>query len=319
MGLSKIWVFAEAVDGKVTPTTLEILTKARSLGDTVEAVYGGSDADAIAAELGAYGATTVHTTGDLGGSLAGVPVASAIAAAIAAGNGPDAFIAASSYDGRDVAGRLSAKVDRSVSTNNVDLELDGDNLVTTEPVFGGATNIKTKITASPALVIVRPKSFAAEESGGGAAAVATLDVPEAGVAKIVERHVEERQGPSLDEAAIVVSGGRGLGEAEKFELVVELAKLLKAAPGASRAIVDAGWVPYSYQVGQTGKVVKPTVYIAAGISGATQHMVGMKGSKNIIAINKDAEAPIFSVSDLGIVGDVHKVLPAVIEQLKARG
>src|SRR5690349_15282984 len=178
MALSKIWVFAEAVDGKVTPTTLEILTKARSLGDTVEAVYGGADAEAIAGELGAYGATTVHTTGDLSGSLAGVPVASAIAAAIAAGNGPDAFIAASSYDGRDIAGRLSAKVDRSVSTNNVDLELDGDNLVTTEPVFGGATNIKTKITASPALVIVRPKSFPAEESGGGAAAVATLEVPE---------------------------------------------------------------------------------------------------------------------------------------------
>ena len=319
MGLSKIWVLAEAVDGKVTPTTLEILTKARSLGDTVEAVYGGADADAIAGELGAYGATTVHATGDLGGSLAGVPVASAIAAAVAAGTGPDAVISASSYDGRDIMGRLSAKLDRSVSTNNVELEADGDALVTTEPVFGGATNIKTKITGSaPALVIVRPKSFPAEESGGGAAAVATLDVPEPGQAKIVERHVEERQGPSLDEAAIVVSGGRGLGEAEKFEMVEELAKLLKAAPGASRAIVDAGWVPYSYQVGQTGKVVKPTVYIAAGISGATQHMVGMKGSKNIIAINKDPEAPIFSIADLGIVGDVHKVLPKLIEALQAR-
>ena len=152
MGLSKIWVLAEAVDGKVTPTTLEILTKARSLGDTVEAVYGGADADAVAGELGAYGATTVHTTGDLGGSLAGVPVASAIAAAVAAGNGPDAVISASSYDGRDIMGRLSAKLDRSVSTNNVELETDGDALVTTEPIFGGATNIKTKLTGSaPAL------------------------------------------------------------------------------------------------------------------------------------------------------------------------
>jgi len=320
MGLSKIWVFAEAVDGKVSTTTLELLTKARSLSDTVEAVYGGADADAIAAELGSYGATKVLTTGDLGGSLAGVPVASAIAAQVEGGNAPAAILFATSYDGRDIVGRLSAKLDKAVITNNVDVEVDGDALVVTEPVFGGVTNVKTKFTGGePYLVLLRPKSFAAEESGGGAAAVETIAVPDAGQAKITERHIEERQGPSLDEAAVVVSGGRGLGEAEKYAMVEELAKLLKAAPGASRAIVDAGWVPYSYQVGQTGKVVKPTVYIAAGISGATQHMVGMKGSKNIIAINKDAEAPIFSVSDLGIVGDVHKVLPAVIEALKARG
>jgi len=182
--------------------------------------------------------------------------------------------------------------------------------------------VKTTFTAAgPHIVLVRPKSFAAVPSGGAAAAVETIAVPDAGKsggAVITNRHVEEREGPSLDDAAVVVSGGRGLGESEKYAMVEELAKLLKGAPGASRAIVDAGWVPYSYQVGQTGKVVKPTVYIAAGISGATQHMVGMKGSKNIIAINKDAEAPIFSISDLGIVGDVHKVLPQLIEALKAR-
>ena len=321
MALSKIWVLAEASDGKVTPTTLELLTKARALADTVEAVYAGGDAEAIAAELGEYGASKVLTTGDIGDALPGVPVAAAIAAAVEAG-APDAILAATSYVGRDVAGRLSAKLDRSVLTNNVDLEADGDKLVTTEPVFGGVTNVKTTFTAGgPHIVLIRPKSFAPEASGGGAAAVETIAVPDVGAsggATIVNRHVEERTGPSLDEAAIVVSGGRGLGESEKFEMVEELAKLLKGAPGASRAIVDAGWVPYSYQVGQTGKVVKPTVYIAAGISGATQHMVGMKGSKNIIAINKDAEAPIFSISDLGIVGDVHKVLPQLIEALKNR-
>jgi len=320
MGLSKIWVFAEASDGKVTTTTLELLTKARGLADTVEAVYAGGDADAVAGTLGAHGATKVLTTGDLGGKLAGSPVAAAIAAQVSGGNAPDAILFATSYDGRDVAGRLSAKIDRTVITNNVDLEVDGDALVTTEPVFGGTTNVKTKFTGpGPHIVLIRPKSFAAEESGGGPAAVEGIDVPDTGAtATVTSRHVEEREGPSLDEADIVVSGGRGLGEADKYALVEELAKLLGAAPGASRAIVDAGWVPYSYQVGQTGKVVKPTVYIAAGISGATQHMVGMKGAKNIIAINKDAEAPIFSVSDLGIVGDVHKVLPALIEALKAR-
>jgi electron transfer flavoprotein alpha subunit len=322
MTLSTIWVYAEASEGKATTTTLELLTKARSLADTVECVYAGDDAEAVAAELGSFGATKVWSLGDLDGRLQGVPAAAAIAAAVEGGNAPDAVLFATSYDGRDVAGRLSAKLNRTVVTNNVDLELDGDALVCTEPVFGGNTNVKTRFTGEkPFLALVRPKSFAPEDSGGGAATVESLEVPDTGnvgSARVTNRHVEERQGPQLEEAAVVVSGGRGLGEAGKFEMIEQLAKLLKAAPGASRAIVDAGWVPYSYQVGQTGKVVKPTVYIAAGISGATQHMVGMKGSKNIIAINKDEEAPIFSVADLGIVGDVHKVLPALIEALQAR-
>ena len=201
------------------------------------------------------------------------------------------------------------------------VERDGA-LAGVEPIFGGTTDVITKFTTDKVnIFLIRPKSFAAEESGGGAAAVEELAVPDlgaTGAATITNRHVEEKTGPRLDDAAVVVSGGRGLGETEKFQIIEDLAKLLGAAPGASRAIVDAGWVPYSYQVGQTGKVVKPTVYIAAGISGATQHLVGMKGSKNIIAINKDPEAPIFSVADLGIVGDVHKVLPKLIEALQAR-
>jgi len=323
MTLSKIWVFAEATDGKVSSTTLEILTKARELSGTVEAIYVGGDADAVAAVLGAHGATANHSTGDNGSALPGVPVAAAIADAVASAGAPDAILFATSYAGRDIAGRLSVKLDQPVLTNCVDLVLDGDSLSVVEPVFGGTTDVTTKAVGSgPAIILLRPKSFVAEESGGAAAAVSTIAVPDtgaAGAAKIIERHVEERQGPQLEDAAVVVSGGRGLGEAEKYQMIEDLAKLLHAAPGASRAIVDAGWVPYSYQVGQTGKVVKPTVYIAAGISGATQHMVGMKGSKNIIAINKDAEAPIFSISDLGIVGDVNKVIPALIEALKARG
>jgi electron transfer flavoprotein alpha subunit len=319
MSLSKIWVFAEATGGDVATITLEMLAKARTLADTVECVYNGSDGDAIAETLGKHGATAVHQTGDLGGALAGQPVSAAIAKAVEAGNGPDALLLGTTYDGRDVAGRLSAKLDAPVITNVVDLvERDGG-LCGVEPIFGGTENVFTKNTSGKCQIfLVRPKSFAAEESGGGAATVSTLEVPETKAAKIVNRHVEETSGPSLDEAAVVVSGGRGLGDKDSYELVEELAKLLKGAPGASRAIVDAGWVPYSYQVGQTGKVVKPTVYIAAGISGATQHLVGMKGSKNIIAINKDPEAPIFGISDLGIIGDVKKVLPQLIEALKGR-
>jgi electron transfer flavoprotein alpha subunit len=180
--------------------------------------------------------------------------------------------------------------------------------------------VTTTFTGSaPFLAAFRPKSFEPSAGDAGAGELVVAAVPDLGVAggaKVTAVHVEESTGPKLDEAAVVVSGGRGLGQSESFAMVDELAKLLKGAPGASRAIVDAGWVPYSMQVGQTGKVVKPNVYIACGISGATQHMVGMKGSKHIIAINKDAEAPIFGVADLGIVGDVHKVMPQLIEALK---
>jgi electron transfer flavoprotein alpha subunit len=322
MTLSTIWIHAETLDGEVSSTTLELLTKARDLADTVECLYAGDDADAIAGTLGAYGCETVHQTGDLDGALVGVPVAAAVAAVVEAGDGPDAILLGTSYDGRDVAARLSVALDRTVITNVVDLEVDGDTLVGTEPIFGGATDVKTKFTGEgPFIVLVRPKSFAAEPSDGPEAAVEDLEVPEvgsAGGARVMERHVEEAEGPKLDEAAVVVAGGRGLGEQEKFAMVDELARLLKGAAGASRAIVDAGWVPYSMQVGQTGKVVKPDVYIAAGISGATQHLVGMKGSKHIIAINKDPEAPIFGIADLGIVGDVHKVMPQLIEALSNR-
>ncbi|MCB1282951.1 MAG: electron transfer flavoprotein subunit alpha/FixB family protein [Microthrixaceae bacterium] len=317
MTLSKIWVLAEAANGEVATITLEMLAKARELASTVEAVYAGADADAIAGQLGAHGATTVHATGDVSGNLLGAPVGQAIAAAI---DGVDAIFIGTTQDGRDIAANLSVALDAPVITNVTDIvERDGG-LAGVEPIFGGTQDVFTKFTGSkPGIFLVRPKSFAAEETGGGAAAVASLAVPD-GVASaaVTNRHVEERTGPSLDDADIVVAGGRGLGEEANFALIEDLAKALGGAPGASRAIVDAGWVPYSYQVGQTGKVVKPTVYIAAGISGATQHLVGMKGSKNIIAINKDPEAPIFSVADLGIVGDVHKVLPAVLEAIKNR-
>ena len=319
--MNKVWVLAEAFEGKPLPIVLELLAKARELGGSVEAVAWGSDVASYADELGKHGVTKIYNVGDIGQALPGVPVAAAIANQVQQGNGPDALFVGMTYDGRDIAGRLSAKLERPVLTNVVNLS-GGDKPTSDHAIFGGTQIVKASFTGeTPYIFVIRPKSFAAEESGGGSPEVADIEVPDTGAtnaAKIENRHVEEHSGPKLDEAAVVVSGGRGLGEAEKYSMIEELAKLLKAAPGASRAIVDAGWVPYSYQVGQTGKTVKPTVYIACGISGATQHMVGMKGAKNIVAINKDQEAPIFSIADLGVVGDVHKVLPKLIEALKAR-
>jgi electron transfer flavoprotein alpha subunit len=306
MALAKVWVFAEAEGDKPATSTLELLTKAREIADTVEAVYVGADADAIAPALGEYGAAKVYAL-DPEGVLSGVAGAAALAPLIEA-NSPDLVLFAQTYDGRDALARLSVKLDRPVITNGTALSVDGDSVTVGNAIFGGNTLVE--------------KSFAAEPGGAGAATVETIAAGDAGraaEAKLLARHVEEREGPKLEEATIVVSGGRGIGAAENYEpLVEQLAKLLGGASGASRAIVDAGWVPYSKQVGQTGKTVKPKLYIALGISGATQHLVGMKGSDNIIAVNKDGEAPIFGVADLGVVGDVHKVVPKLIEALQAR-
>ena len=322
MALNTIWVYGELAGSEPTTGTLELLTKARSLGAANIFCVIAGDASAAAGALGAHGATKVYTV-ELGGGLPGPAVAAVMKKALDAGDVPDLVMMPQSYGGRDVASRLSVALDKTVLTNNVDVEVQGDDIVVTTPIFGGNTLVATKFSAgAPCIALFRPKSFAAEAGSGGAAEVQAVSVPDlgaAGAAKVTAVHVEESTGPKLDEAAIVVSGGRGLGEAAKYEMIETLAKLLKGAPGASRAIVDAGWVPYSYQVGQTGKVVKPTVYLACGISGATQHMVGMKGAKNIIVINKDKEAPIFGIADLGIVGDVHKVLPKLIEALQARG
>ncbi len=320
MAVDKIWVFAESAEGKPTTATLEMLTKARELASTVEALYAGSDADAIAGSLGEHGATKVFVL-DTGDGLPGQVAAAAIAQ-LAGEHNPNAILFAQSYDGRDAIARLSVKLDRPVLTNGMSLSDNGGLLFGTA-IFGGMTLVDTKVTdGGVALIAIRPKSFAAEASGGGAAAVENVGAVDAGraaEAKVLDHHVEEQQGPKLEEATVVVSGGRGIGAAENYApLVEELAKQLKGAWGASRAIVDAGWVPYALQVGQTGKTVKPKVYIALGISGATQHMVGMKNSDNIIAVNKDGEAPIFSIADLGIVGDVHKVVPAIIEAIKAK-
>jgi electron transfer flavoprotein alpha subunit len=320
--VDRIWVLVEQVNGQPTSVSLELLTKARELASRVEGFTWGPNSAGIAESVGQYGASRLYDVGDLGNALPGPVVGSAMAELVKNGDSPDAILIGTSYDGRDIAGRLSAKIDKPVITNVIDLVPEGDGLSSRHAVFGGTQLVTARFTGpGPHIFVVRAKSFQAEPGSGAAAevvAAAPGDLGQTGTAMIVERHVEEHEGPKLDEAAVVVSGGRGLGSKEAYAMIEELAKLLKGAPGASRAIVDAGWVPYAYQVGQTGKTVKPTVYIACGISGATQHMVGMKGSSNIIAINKDQEAPIFSIADLGIVGDVHKVLPKLIEALKSR-
>jgi electron transfer flavoprotein alpha subunit len=314
-----IWVYAEVgPDGAVNPTALEMLTKARELGDEVAAVALGPGATTAAGKLGEFGAATVYASDDEAyADYVAQPQAEALYQLVQQ-HQPELVMFAMDYDSRDVAGRLSAKTGSTLMSNAVEL-LAPD--VAQTAIFGGALIVDVALDGDPKLVIVRPKSFAAEPSGGQANVV-PVDVQigdELKKAKRLERHEEEASGPSLEEAGVVISGGRGLQEPDNFKLIEELAQAIGgAAVGATRAIVDAGWVPYSYQIGQTGKTVKPSVYIAIGISGATQHMVGMKGAKRIIAINKDEEAPIFQIADLGIVGDALKIVPQLIEEVKSR-
>ncbi len=306
------WVFCEEHDGAPSSSSLELLTKAGSWGD-VAVFYLGAGSDAAFAALGAHGASRVHQL-DTGDTLPAPLAAAALADLVDDG---DLMLFGMGSTERDIAGRLSARRSCPVLSNAVDVDPSGDQVLVTNEILGGTTRVVTAATAGPVLVVTRPKAFPAEAGTGGApevVQVATPDVGHAGSAVVLERHVEESEGPDLEAAAIVISGGRGMGGAdEKWEPVTKLAGLLDGAVGATRAVVDAGWVPYALQIGQTGKTVKPDLYIACGISGAMQHLVGMKDSGTTIAINKDAEAPIFSVADLGIVGDVHKVMPALIE------
>jgi len=320
--MSKVWVVTEWTREGPLGVSLELLTLARELAEEVCAVGFGEDPSAQAEVYGSYGAGKLFYVAGVGDNLPGPPLSKAMADRISSGDIPQVILLASTYDGRDIAARLSVKLDRPVLTNVVGLTQKEGKLYSSHAVFGGTQIVTATITAPPpAIFVVRPKSATAVPSSGGPAEIEELPFGElgaTGAAKVVSRHIEEASGPKLDDASVVVSGGRGLGQKESYAMIEELAKLLHAAPAASRAVVDAGWVPYSYQVGQTGKIVKPDLYIACGISGATQHLVGMKGSKKIVAINKDPEAPIFQVADLGIVGDVHKVLPKLIEALSNR-
>ena len=321
MALDRVWVFTEVLDGQPITPALELLTRARSLGSTVEAVCLSPEAGSAAAVLGAHGATTVYAGTDpaYADLLLGGPGADALAA-LAGQHSPDLILFPTTYTSRDVAGRLAAKLDVPVISNGLDVTVDGGVAVESS-IFGASQMVSTRFEgARPAIVLIRPKSFEASESGG-TAEVKQLETPVAEASKrahIAERVVEASEKVKLEDARVVISGGRGMGGPQNFPLLEDLAGALGGAVGASRAVVDAGWVPYSMQVGQTGKSVRPGVYIAVGISGAMQHTVGMKTSKIIIAINKDAEAPIMKMADLGVVGDALKIVPALTAAVKKK-
>jgi electron transfer flavoprotein alpha subunit len=316
--VAKIWVFAEVEPDGPAPAALELLAKARELGDA-EAVALGPGATAAADALGDHGARTVFASDDpVYDEFLAQPASRAMYALVQQ-HAPDLILFATTYASRDVAGRLQAKTGTALMSNAIDVA-SVDRART--QIAGGTLFVDVELDGpGPHLVLVRPKSFVAQPVGG-TTEVVPVNVgipPELRTARRVERHEESASGPKLEEARVVISGGRGLQDAANFGLLDQLAATLgNAAVGASRAVVDAGWVPYSYQVGQTGKTVKPDVYIAVGISGALQHVVGMKGSKRIVAINKDADAPIFRLADLGVVADALQFLPALIDEVRSR-
>ena len=316
-----IWVYAEvASDGKVETGALENLTKARDLGTEVAAVAFGPGATAAADRLGEFGAQTLYASDDQAyADFIAQPAAFALHELVKE-HQPELILFSPTYDSRDLAGRLSAKTGSTLMSNATDLI--GPDYAQTQ-IFGGSQIVDVTLQGpDPKLVIVRPKSFQAEPSGGGPATVVPVEatIPEeAKKARRVDRQEQATAGPKMEEARVVIAGGRGLQDAANFKLLEELAGAIGgAAVGASRAVVDAGWVPYAMQIGQTGKTVGPEVYIAVGISGAIQHLVGMKTSKRIIAINKDKDAPIFQYADLGIVGDALKLLPEITAAINDR-
>jgi electron transfer flavoprotein alpha subunit len=315
--MAEVLVLVEHVDGAPKKVTFELLTLARSLGEPA-AVFVGNGADNAKEKLGEYGATKIYVAGD--NELDGYLVApkAEVLAQIAQQSSPAAILVASSPEGKEVAARLAVKLDSGVLTDAVGIEAG---LVAKQSIFGGAINVSAKVSKGTPIITVRPNSTAPEAAPAQPTeeqvSVTLSDV--AKKAKVLDRVTEKKGGrPELTEAAIVVSGGRGLGEGSNFSLIEKLADSLGAAVGASRAATDAGWYPHTNQVGQTGKTVSPQLYMAVGISGAIQHRAGMQTSKTIVAINKDPEAPIFELVDFGVVGDLFNVVPQLTDEIEKR-
>ena len=309
-----VLVFTESKDGKLKKASREAL----SIGHKLAEGAGGdlvafANDTAAAEEAGRYGATKVY--------VAAIPAYTTEAYTAALTQvvkdvQPSVLLFAGTSNGRDLAPRVAARVNAGVASDVDRLEWTDGKLRARRPVYSGKAFATVEVTSTPAIATTRPNAFPAEEADGGAAEVVNVTADTTDRVKVVETKVPEAGELTIAEADIIVSGGRGLKEAENFSYIRDLAHAIGGAVGASRATVDAGWIDHQHQVGQTGRVVSPNLYIAAGVSGAIQHLAGMSSSKHIVAINKDPEAPIFRVADLGVVGDLFQILPVLTEEVK---
>jgi electron transfer flavoprotein alpha subunit len=316
--MAEVLVLVDHLDGEVKKVTFELLTAAREIGSPSAVVVGvPGTAAKLTEQLGAYGAEKVYVAeSDDAGSYLVTPQVDVLASLVSSVS-PAAVLVSASADGKEVSGRLAVRIGGGLLIDAIGVSSD---LTVTKSVFGGAFVVKTSATQGVPVISVRPGGLEAV-AVTGAAAVTEVEVPAVGAAatKIVGREpIVGGDRPELTEASVVVSGGRGVGSADSFSVVEQLADALGAAVGASRAAVDSGYYPAQFQVGQTGKTVSPQLYVALGISGAIQHRAGMQTSKTIVAVNKDAEAPIFEIADFGVVGDLFKVAPQLTEEIQKR-
>ena len=314
--MAEVLVLVDHVDGEVKKVTYELLTAARRIGEPSAVVVGEpGTAGKLSEALGSYGAAKVYAAESAEAAQFLVTPQVDVLAALAGSANPAAVLVPASVDGKEVAGRLAIRLGSGLLSEVVDVDGEG---VASHSLFGGTYDAKAKVTKGTPVITVLPGSIEAEQASG-AAAVEQVEVPASSGAKITGRQpAEAGDRPELTEASIVVSGGRGVGSADQFEVVEKLADTLGAAVGASRAAVDSGYYPHQFQVGQTGKTVSPQLYIALGISGAIQHRAGMQTSKTIVAVNKDPEAPIFAIADYGVVGDLFTVAPQLTEEVTKR-
>ena len=316
--MAEILVLAEHVGDDVKKVTLELITLARRFGEP-SVVWTGPGAEAGQARCAEYGAARMYVADSADFDDYVTAPAAALLAQLVREKSPALVLVAGTAQGKEVAGRLAVKIDSGVLTDAVDLQPGDDGPVAEQSVFGGATIVHSRVRRGTPIVAMRPNAVAPEAEAGAAEISPVSLAGEATGARVTNRVVAERsERPDLTEASIVVSGGRGTGGAEGFGIIEQLADALGAAVGASRAVTDAGWYPHQFQVGQTGKTVSPQLYMAIGISGAIQHRAGMQTSKTIIAVNKDPEAPMFELADFGVVGDLFKVVPQLLEEIGKR-